>query len=105
MKIKCCGRSKKRKEGEYYMVLRDVAPHNVKDSLLKPYATTGENIKYMGDEMLNILSDTLRKDMLMVTTEKARRTGIKTSCGCTDTHHKPITVNIPGIGNCQYTGD
>lgn len=79
MKIKSCLPLKKRKAPEFYMVLRDASPHNVRESLLKPYTTTGKNIRYMEEEMLKILSYTLLDDTLMVMTELVRRDGLRTS--------------------------
>jgi len=69
------------------------------------YETYIGDIENLTDEALNHLLDSLREFTLAATTESVRRNGITTSCGCTDTHHKPLTINMPGVGNVSYSGD
>lgn len=61
-------------------------------------------IESMTDAQLKDLSDTLRANTLAVTIEKVKRIGIEMCCTSTDIN-KPITINIPGVGECRYTGD
>lgn len=102
MKIKCCGQSKKRKGGVTPTELETASGKIYAERLaLKPL---DGYIKDFTEFQLTILSDIARRDMLALTTELAKRNGSETSDGSTDIN-KPITINIPGAGDCQYTGD
>ena len=103
MSIKCCGQLKKRKGGDILTVL-ELAERktSVETSALRLSVVLEKNIKILSDRQLRALSNSLQQNMLVVTTESARRDGLKTCCGSI---HKPINVEIPGVGNCAYTGD
>lgn len=107
MSHECCGQSKNQKGQTTLTELAHAARKLlVKESLLKLYGITIDNIDQLTDQELKDLSSTLREDMLVVTTELVKRTGTETSCGCTMPDlHDPVKVNIPGVGCCSYSGD
>lgn len=109
MKIKCCGQSKKQKGESTLTELKDVAQKlGVRKSAVVSLDVVINDLRGMEETDLKSFLNTLQKCMSAVTTELVRRTGTKTCSGSitTDSNRsKPITVNVPGVGDCQYTGD
>lgn len=105
MKIKCCGRLKSQKEDTIMESEDALKKMIVEKSALRLLDITGEYISQIGILELKALCTLVVSIMSEIMTESANRTRTETSCGCTDTHHKPMTVEIPGAGHCQYTGD
>ncbi len=104
MSEKCCGQSNSQRELDIHTESKTAVQRmGVKGFVNELLGVYIGNLADLTDGALEDLSDSLRELTLAVTTEKAKRTG-KETC-CTSTLHDPVKVNIPGVGECSYTGD
>ena len=106
MKIKCCGQSKGRKVNPILTELEAVIEKVLAGkSVLGQLGVTKRVLSSLTPTELKSLLDLLHTATSDAMTRLEELDGLKTSGGATDTHHKSITVNMPGVGDCQYTGD
>lgn len=104
MKIKCCQQSEGPKEISTLTELEAVMQKVLAGpSVLEQLGITKRTLKFLTPKELKGLYIMLVSGMSEVMTQWDSIDGLKTSDG--STLHKPVTINVPGVGDCQYTGD